>query len=80
MTTANVQLQPGSDSSTITHHGYDPETRTFAVQFKSGLYHYYDVPQDEAADHTIAFNAKDISSGKYHNEHFKGKYRYEKVA
>lgn len=34
-------------SSQVTHHGYDPATKTLAVKFKSGgEYRYHGVPQE----------------------------------
>jgi hypothetical protein len=40
-----IQLLP-VQSNTMSHIGYDAETKTLAVQFRSGLYHYSGVPQD----------------------------------
>jgi hypothetical protein len=40
-----IQLLP-VQSNTMSHIGYDGETKTLAVQFRSGLYHYSGVPQE----------------------------------
>lgn len=57
-------------SSMLAAHGYDPESRTLAVQFTNGAtYHYADVPP-EAAE---AF-AKAESAGGHFGKHIRGKY------
>lgn len=43
MTTPNITLTP-CQSSNLLAHGYDAETQTLALQFKTGVYHYPQVP------------------------------------
>lgn len=40
-----IPLTPVSGSSHVVAHGYDPQTKTLAVQFKNATYHYHDVPE-----------------------------------
>ena len=52
-------------SSNVVAHGYDAETQTLAIQFKSGLYHYIGVPADVAerlrsAESIGSFIAKEV--------------------
>lgn len=39
----NITLTP-CQSSNLLAHGYDTETQTLALQFKTGVYHYPEVP------------------------------------
>ena len=69
-----MQMFPVYGSSNIASYGYDRETRRLAIIFhKSGLYTYFDVPEE-------IFNDFRISSdkGKYHARCIKGKYPYKK--
>ena len=62
-------------SSNILGIGYDPETKTLAVKFKTGVYHHADVsPEDHAA-----FMAAD-SKGSHYHANIKGKFKHEKVS
>lgn len=44
----HIPLTPVTKSTNVDGHGYDATTKTLAVQFKSGLYHYSGVPADLA--------------------------------
>ena len=73
------------DSSQISEVGYDVETSTLGIRFKSwkadkpqSEYHYIDVPQDV---HAAMLTAKSV--GKYFTENIKpfaDKYPFTKVA
>lgn len=58
-----------STSSTITGHGYDPETKTAAIRFKTGLYHYDGVSQE---DYDALVAAK--SMGSHFHKNWRAKY------
>lgn len=60
-------------SSNIAATGYDPQSRTLAVQFKGGgkTYHYADVPQGLADDLN-----KSESVGKFVVGQIVGKFRH----
>lgn len=61
-------------SSNVQSVGYAPETKTLAVQFKSGgLYHHEDVSPEAHA----AFMAAE-SKGKHYREHI-SKHQFKKV-
>jgi hypothetical protein len=63
------------ESSTIARVGYDPDTMVLVVEFqKTGVYHYYDVPQ-------AVFDAMRIagSKGQYLAQNVKGTYRYARA-
>ncbi|MEQ8935461.1 MAG: KTSC domain-containing protein [Amphiplicatus sp.] len=63
------------DSSNIEAVGYDAESQTLQVEFKSGAtYQYFDVTQELFDGLMIA-----PSVGKYLNDHIKGTYRYSRV-
>lgn len=62
-------------SSNLVSVGYDAETEVLEVEFKSGVYRYYDVPPEEYAKFTEA-----ESLGRHMGTHIRGKYRTEKVA
>ena len=63
------------ESSNIEAIGYDLETGTLMIRFKSGaIYEYYDVPQFEF-DALIASESK----GKYANANIYKTYRQQKV-
>ena len=61
-------------SSQITHVGYDPLTRTLAVKFSSGLYHYHDVTPE-----TYAGLRSASSVGKFVHAHVKPHHKFSKV-
>lgn len=76
-----IPLTPVSNSSTVTGRGYDPNTQTLAVEFKSGaVYHYNNVPPETANDFAIAADAADISTGVWLGQNIKGHFSYERVA
>ncbi|KZX11337.1 hypothetical protein MBORA_15820 [Methanobrevibacter oralis] len=62
-------------SSNLESVGYDPSTETLRIKFlKSGLYEYYNVPQD-VYDGLMAASSK----GKYFHNNIKDKYPYTKL-
>ncbi len=60
-------------SSNISHHGYDAESKTLAVQFKGGgkTYHYAGVPGD-----LFTQMGKAESVGKFIVEQVVGKFKH----
>lgn len=65
-------------SSNISAVGYDPESRTLGVQFKTGAEHHYaDVPPERYA----AMTASDPkhSVGSYFHTHIKSAYKSTKA-
>lgn len=55
------------NSSTFSHHHYDPNSRVMTVRFKSGrTYQYDDVPIEKHATFT-----ESASPGRYFNERIK---------
>lgn len=61
-------------SSNLAAVGYDPATKTLRVQFHSGMYDYYDVPES-VYDGLMGAS----SHGEYHAAYIKNSYRYRKV-
>ncbi len=62
-------------SSNVTSVGYESDTRTLLVRFKSGdLYKYRNVPPEVYKGLLMA-----ESVGKYLNQHIKKTFKYEKV-
>ena len=61
-------------SSNLVAVGYDSSTATLRVPFHSGVYDYYNVPQNIFEG---LLNAS--SKGKYHHAFIKNSYRYSKV-
>ncbi len=61
-------------SSTILSIGYDEPAETLEVEFKSGIYQYYNVPK---IVHEQFMQAP--SKGQYHHVHIKNKYPYSRV-
>ncbi len=61
-------------SSNLSAVGYDPATRTLRIQFHSGAYDYYDVPESVYRGLMSA-----SSHGQYHAAYIKNSYRYSKV-
>ena len=57
-------------SSLLTHHGYDPDTKTLAITFKHGgtTYHYANVSPAQYAQMQTA-----DSMGSWFSTHIKGK-------
>lgn len=61
-------------SSNLVSVGYDSSTATLIIAFHSGVYDYYNVPQNIFEG---LLNAS--SKGKYHHAFIKNSYRYSKV-
>ena len=61
-------------SSNLVSVGYDMSTSTLRIKFHSGMYDYYNVPEDVFEG---LLNAS--SKGKYHHAYIKNSYRYRKV-
>lgn len=63
------------ESSTIARIGYDDESLTLSVEFKtSGLYNYFDVPPQ------VFEGMRDAPSrGQYLAQQVKGNYRYARA-
>lgn len=62
-------------SSSITAHGYCPDTNRLAITFKDGqTYHYHDVPK-----HVADKLAGAESIGKFVSANVVGKYKHSKV-
>ena len=62
-------------SSNIESVGYDRESETLEIEFKSGgVYRYSNVPHTAYTNLVMA-----ESVGKYFHQHIKGEYEYEKV-
>lgn len=60
-----------ADSEAISHHGYDPESKTMAVTFRGGkTYRYRDVPKSVYEELSLA-----RSLGKHFVKHISGKYK-----
>lgn len=69
-----MTMQPVS-SSNLAAVGYDPETQTLAIEFKSGgTYEYYDVPQ-QVFDGLLSAG----SLGQYFQSNIRGFYRYARL-
>lgn len=62
------------NSSTVVSVGYDRETQTLEVEFKSGVYQYFQVPPER---HNALVSSESI--GRHFGEHIRGKYRFAKV-
>ena len=62
-------------SSQVKSHGYDPVSRTLAVEFNSGgVYHYIDVPAD-----VYAKMQKSESVGSFLGKHIKPAFKFKKI-
>jgi hypothetical protein len=61
-------------SSMIKSAGFDAASRTFEIEFRSGVYQYSDVPQD-VFDRFMASDSK----GKFFDANIKDKYRFRKL-
>ncbi len=62
-------------SSNVASIGYDPNTMTLEVEFRSGsIYQYFDVPEVEYRNLISA-----ESVGRYLNQNVKGNYRYTQI-
>lgn len=64
-------------SSNIAATGYDPSSKTFAVQFRGGgrVYHYHDVPESVFGD-----MGKSESVGKFITGQVVGKFKHTQIA
>lgn len=69
----NIALTPVK-SSNIRAVGYDPATRTLAVEFPNSVYHYADVPPNVHDELRAA-----ESVGRYFASNVKGKFEHSKV-
>jgi hypothetical protein len=71
---ADIKREPVT-SSNVASVGFDPETRTLEVQFKSGgTYRHVEVPQS-VYDGFMAADSK----GGFYSKAIKGKYAHHKV-
>ena len=62
-------------SSNISAIGYDPETKTLAVQFSnSGTYHYHDVPPD-VHESIVDIDADGGSIGRFFAANIRNQFR-----
>ncbi len=61
-------------SSNLVAVGYDYTTKTLRIQFKSGVYDYYDVP---ASIYEGLMNASSL--GKFHHAYIKNSFKYRKL-
>ncbi len=61
-------------SSNILAVGYDEQTQTLAVEFKNGLYHYYNFPE-----HLYQQFLQAPSKGSFLNTYINNQYPYDKV-
>lgn len=61
-------------SSNLVAVGYDKATKVLRVQFNSGIYDYYDVPES-IYDGLLSAQSK----GQYHNSFIKHSFRYSKI-
>lgn len=58
--------------------GYDPETKSMDIEFRSGnrvIYRYSDVPEEE---YLRLWNAE--SKGKHFHKNIAGKFKFQKIA
>ncbi|MFW2500447.1 MULTISPECIES: KTSC domain-containing protein [Clostridium] len=65
----------GVTSSNLVAVGYDASSQTLRIQFKSGLYDYYNVPQ-----HIYNSLMSASSHGEYHASYIKNSYRYKRIS
>jgi hypothetical protein len=63
------------NSSNLVAVRYDAVSQTLRIQFNSGLYDYYNVPQ-----HIYNGLMSASSHGEYHARYIKNSYRYRKIA
>lgn len=61
-------------SSNVVSIGYDKHSRTLEVEFKSGLYRFFDVPEELA---NALLEAESV--GKFFAKHVRGQFTSEKV-
>lgn len=64
-------------SSDLASVGYDSETSTLEVAFRSGgIYQYFNVPER----HFQALTSGRGSAGRYMNANVRGNYRYRRIS
>lgn len=68
-----MKMQPVK-SSNVVSVGYDPATKTMAVEFNSGTYHYHGVSADL---HSRMLAAESI--GGFHSKYVRGKFNHTKA-
>lgn len=73
-----IALTKVADSTNVKAYGYDPVSKTLAVQYDSGLYHYFDASPETVAGVVAAHADPKVSLGKHINLHVKGKHRHER--
>ena len=61
---------PAIVSSAISYADYDPERRELYLTFKSGIYTYYDVPEDVYKEFLLS-----ASKGQFYNTYIRDVYR-----
>lgn len=61
-------------SSNLVAVGYDPQTMILRIQFKSGIYDYYEVPES-IFDGLLSSSSK----GSYHHSFIKSSFRYKRI-
>ena len=63
------------NSSNLASIGYEPQSQTLRIEFKSGVYDYYNVPK------LIYDGLMSASShGKYHAQYIKNSFKFKKIA
>jgi hypothetical protein len=62
------------ESSNLVSVGYDESTSTLEIEFRSGTYQYYDVPQHI---HDELMNSS--SAGSYHHQNIKNSFSCYKL-
>ena len=70
-----MEREPVPGSSTILSIGYDAASETLEIEFKSGVYQYYNVPQSV---HEQLMQA--ASKGQYHATYIKNQFSYSRVS
>ena len=69
----NISISPVK-SSNIKGIGYDPDTKTMAVKFANGVYHYHGIDQKTFDEMQ---NAKSV--GKHFYANIKGRFECKKI-
>lgn len=70
-----IELTP-VNSSLVKARGYDPETRTLALEFSSGVWHFQNVPPEVYAEMT----SDGQSIGSYYHQNIRGAFESEKFS
>lgn len=69
-----IEMEP-IESSNLREVGYDPDSKTLAIIFNSGMkYHYHDVPQE-----TFDELKEAESAGKYFNANIRTSFNFENM-